>query len=198
MATATRTGRPREFREDDVLEAAMRLFWDRGYHATSVADLTAVTGLHKGSLYGAFGDKHALFVAALRRYGAQNLARMDAELADPSPLAGLRRYLRQQAEQAAGTASARGCLMANSALELLPGDTEVAAVVAAHHRAVTDRLAGALDRARAAGELPAARTGPAQARFLFTVVEGLWELGRTTTDPEPLRDVVESALRAVT
>src|SRR3954452_1582669 len=176
----------------------MRLFWDRGYHATSLADLTAATGLHKGSLYGAFGDKHRLFLAALRRYGAQNLAQMDADLADPSPLAGLRRDLRRQADQAAGVASVRGCLMANSALELLPADAEVAAVVTAHHRAVTDRLAGVLDRARAAGELPAGRGGPAQGRVLYAVIEGLWELGRTTTDPEPLRDVVESALRAVT
>ena len=61
-------GRPRQFDVDQTLDAAMRAFWARGYEATSMADLMAATGLHKGSLYQAFGDKHALFIEALKRY----------------------------------------------------------------------------------------------------------------------------------
>ena len=61
-------GRPREFDVDKALDAAMQAFWAKGYEATSMADLMAATGLHKGSIYGAFGDKHALFVEALTRY----------------------------------------------------------------------------------------------------------------------------------
>ena len=60
--------RPREFDESDVVAAARDEFWSRGYAATSVDDLTAVTGLGKGSLYGAFGDKHGLFLRALDDY----------------------------------------------------------------------------------------------------------------------------------
>ena len=59
-------GRPRQFDEGEVLDAAMQAFWANGYEATSMADLMSVTGLHKGSLYQAFGDKHRLFVASLR------------------------------------------------------------------------------------------------------------------------------------
>ena len=60
--------RPREFDEADVVAAARDEFWTRGYVATSVDDLTTVTGLGKGSLYGAFGDKHGLFLRALDDY----------------------------------------------------------------------------------------------------------------------------------
>ena len=61
-------GRPRQFDEEQVLDAAMKAFWANGYEATSLADLVSVTGLHKGSLYQAFGDKHSLFVQTLNRY----------------------------------------------------------------------------------------------------------------------------------
>ena len=60
--------RPRKFDESDVVAAARDEFWLRGYAATSVDDLTSVTGLGKGSLYGAFGDKHGLFLRALDDY----------------------------------------------------------------------------------------------------------------------------------
>src|SRR5271154_2908835 len=69
--------RPRTFDTDEALEAAMRLFWQRGYEATSMQDLVEALGINRASLYGTFGDKAQLFEAAMKRYGAQ----MDAELA---------------------------------------------------------------------------------------------------------------------
>ena len=72
--------RPRTFDEADVVEAARDQFWNRGYAATSVDDLTAATGLGKGSLYGAFGDKHSLFLRALDRYCVAAMDRVSAQL----------------------------------------------------------------------------------------------------------------------
>lgn len=63
-----KTGRPISFDRDAALEAAMLLFWERGYEGTSMADLTQAMGLNPSSIYAAFGDKHALFSAAVRRY----------------------------------------------------------------------------------------------------------------------------------
>ena len=84
-------GRPREFDTDDVLEAAMQCFWSNGYESTSLADLVAATGLHKGSLYQAFGDKHSLFIRSLKRYLSDVRAQKTAMLAAAeSPLAGVR------------------------------------------------------------------------------------------------------------
>jgi AcrR family transcriptional regulator len=61
-------GRPRSFNEDEVLDAALRTFWLRGYEGTSIDDLTAATGLGRASLYGAFGDKEQMFRRAVERY----------------------------------------------------------------------------------------------------------------------------------
>ena len=84
-------GRPRQFDEDEVLEAAMEAFWANGYEATSLSQLMEATGLHKGSLYQAFGDKHSLFLAALERY-LGNMRRQKNELvaAAATPLDALR------------------------------------------------------------------------------------------------------------
>jgi AcrR family transcriptional regulator len=63
-----KTGRPIGFDKDAALEAAMLLFWERGYEGTSMADLTQATGLNPSSIYAAFGDKHVLFQLAVKRY----------------------------------------------------------------------------------------------------------------------------------
>jgi AcrR family transcriptional regulator len=63
-----KTGRPIGFDKDAALEAAMLLFWERGYEGTSMADLTQAMGLNPSSIYAAFGDKHALFQCAVKRY----------------------------------------------------------------------------------------------------------------------------------
>ena len=60
--------RPRSFDTDSVLTSAMMLFWQQGYEATSIRDLERASGLTAPSLYGAFGNKEALFTAALQRY----------------------------------------------------------------------------------------------------------------------------------
>ena len=76
--------RPRTFDEHEVVAAARDEFWERGYAATSVDDLTAATGLGKGSLYGAFGDKHTLYLRALDDYISSSLEDVRASLRNPS------------------------------------------------------------------------------------------------------------------
>src|SRR6185295_14348282 len=66
--------RPKAFDPDTAAQEAMETFWERGYNATSVNDLLAEMGLNRGSLYGTFGDKKQLFLAALDKYQDQNVA----------------------------------------------------------------------------------------------------------------------------
>ena len=120
-------GRPREFNEDQVLESAMGVFWRKGYENTSMADLLKATGLHKGSLYQAFGDKHSLFIRSLLRY----LRKLGSEVGKAQQNAtsaydGLRLGLHKMlgiccAEDGRNP----GCLALNSLVEKGPDDPEV-------------------------------------------------------------------------
>ena len=71
-------GRPREFNADEALDRALHVFWTKGYAATSMQDLLDAMGLSKSSFYEFFGSKHDAFMAALRRYGDREVARLDA------------------------------------------------------------------------------------------------------------------------
>ncbi len=119
--------RPRTFDETDVVAAARDQFWSRGYAATSVDDLTAVTGLGKGSLYGAFGDKHGLFLRALDDYIGTALEGVRTQLRDPAFGAydRLTRHIRAQARALGADKTRRGCMIAKSAAELGAVDDDV-------------------------------------------------------------------------
>jgi len=110
--SATRSvGRPREFDEDNVLEAAMDAFWNKGYEATSLADLCDCTGLHKGSLYQSFGDKHELFMRALHHYSDKEFREVMAVAFDSdSPLQNVRAVVHKVCESAM---DCKGCLVIN-------------------------------------------------------------------------------------
>src|SRR6516225_6652522 len=68
MKTSVKAGRPTGFDTDRALDVAMRLFWERGYEGTSMADLSSAMGIHPSSIYAAFGDKQELFALAAKRY----------------------------------------------------------------------------------------------------------------------------------
>lgn len=134
MNTTTKNpvGRPREFDEDKVLAAAIDVFWLQGYDSTSMADLLAATGLHKGSLYQAFGDKHTLFIQALQRYVDEFCREMrDAVESVDSGLEAVRALLLQSMEKGCrGEDGNVGCLVINTLVDMGMEDPEVVAVLA--------------------------------------------------------------------
>ena len=112
--------RPREFDDHDVVATARDHFWTHGYAGTSVGNLVEATGLGKGSLYGAFGDKHGLFLRALEDYIGTMIESIQDQLRDPARSAydRLVRHLRTQARSVAADRDRRGCMLAKSAAEL--------------------------------------------------------------------------------
>jgi len=150
--SATRSvGRPREFDEDTVLEAAMGAFWDKGYEATSLADLCGCTGLHKGSLYQSFGDKHELFMRALHHYSDKEFREVMAVAFDSdSPLQNLRAVVHKVCESAM---DCKGCLVINSMVELSPHDDQVKATVNSFAEKRLRVMAEMIGKARDAGEI---------------------------------------------
>ena len=101
---------------DDALDAAIGVFWERGYQGASMTDLVAATGLQKGSLYKAFEDKHDLFMKSLARYLERGLSDLDRALrGGASPKAGLRNWLEAMVVERSCTGDRRvGCFAINS------------------------------------------------------------------------------------
>jgi TetR/AcrR family transcriptional regulator, transcriptional repressor for nem operon len=176
----------------------MELFWTQGYDATSVSDLTAVLGLHPGSLYRTFGDKHALFLRALERY-RQSQARplAPALLAGGPVLARIRAVLAGLIELAAEESKPRGCLAANTVGALLPGDNAVAGAVAGVLADVEDGFLQGLRAAARRGEIPAAVDLAAWAAALTMLLQGLQVMVKADPDPRRLLRSVDAVLSAL-
>lgn len=188
--------RPRGFDSALILDKAAETFRAKGYASASVDDLEKATGLRRASLYGAFGDKHALYLAALRRYDATRAARLIAELdAAPTGRKALERFFTAALTECARDSS--GCLLANAAMERAAVDAAAARCVADNRRRLEGALHAALLRGRADGSLRARRDARASARFLFAAVLGLRALAKAGGAPAQLREIAEIALAAV-
>jgi TetR/AcrR family transcriptional repressor of nem operon len=186
--------RPREFDVDAALRAAMTTFWERGYEGASLSDLTAATGVGRQSLYLAFGDKRALYLAALDRYRELFQAPLlDALRAGGDVRAVLRSALLSLVDGSCGPPE-RGCLLVNAATERGGHDEEVRRRVAAAFQALEDALVEALDVAAAAGTLHAGRDHRSLARLLCATIQGLRVVAAAGTDPRALGDTVDTAL----
>ena len=165
-------GRPREFDTSAMLEVVTKAFWDEGYAATSLSDLMDVTGLKKGSLYAAYGDKHSLFLKCLKNYLSNRREQTEAHFAAPGePLTKLSQWLDEATASCAASADPCGCFAINSMVELGPHDTDVKALLDHHFEAVEDMLTKVISDGQKESRL---RPGPArvQARLLLSIVAG--------------------------
>lgn len=118
--------RPREFDETRVIENLMNVFWDKGYEATTMQDLVKASGLLKGSLYGAFGDKQALYMTALKHYNRTRIqACIDILNGEGGARQKVARLFDNVIESTKRGLFAGGCLLCNASLEKAVSDREV-------------------------------------------------------------------------
>jgi AcrR family transcriptional regulator len=138
--------RPRQFDETKVIESLMNVFWEKGYQATSMQDLVAATGLHKGSLYGAFGDKHAMYLAALGHYNRTRIqAAIDMLNGEGSPRQKIARLFDNVIEATKRGLFAGGCLLCNASLEMAATDRQIKNEVKTTIRRLKVAIMGALE-----------------------------------------------------
>lgn len=189
--------RTKEFDPEAALQAALDLFWARGYEATSMADLVEHLGIGRASIYATFGNKHELYLKAMDRYLETRDPGLVEELSAPGPaLPAVRALVRRfAAEAAAEGLRLTGCFVTNSAAELAPRDPVVARRVELSWEQIETLLYAALTRARAQGELPEGRDPRTLSRMLLVLLQGIRVVGKASTDPARVRDAAEEALR---
>jgi TetR/AcrR family transcriptional regulator, transcriptional repressor for nem operon len=191
--------RPRKFAEGDVVAAARDEFWTRGYAATSVDDLTVATGLGKGSLYGAFGDKHGLYLRALDDYIASSLDGVRAQLRDPAYSAydRLARHLRAQVKAIAADTDRRGCMMAKGAAELAGIDDAVEKKVERAYATWRDELVACVKEAQRDGDIDAKQNPQALAGALLAFMRGQEALHKGGAKPAQLKAAADEMVSLI-
>lgn len=186
--------RTKEFDPDVALQRAMELFWQRGYEATSMANLVEHMGIGRESIYATFGSKRELYAKAYEHYLATGVDFVE-ELSQPGPaLPAIRALVERYAEEAAHDTTHRGCLVVNTAVELAPHDQALARRVESNWDFIETTLTTALTRARAQGELTPDKNPRSLARFLLTTLQGIRVIGKSSNNPARLRDTATQAL----
>lgn len=190
--------RHKEFDTDAALDQAMETFWTYGYEGTSIQDLVERMGINRGSLYGTFGDKQRLFLAALKRYDQAVTRRLLDTLERPgSGKEAIRRFFRTKIAYALAADRPPGCLVTNSVVERALHDRPTAARVAASLARMEDAFHQALVRAQHAGEVGKRRNLRALARYLTMCAQGLSVVGKVRPQRAALRQIVAVALAAL-
>ncbi len=188
--------RPRSFDEDEVLRVATDQFWATGYAAARVDDIAAATGLGKGSLYGAFGDKRHLFLRAFDVHcaGLVEGVRRALDGPDASAFERLRAHVLAVADATASDVSLRGCLLAKGTAELSGQDPAVVATARRTFAAIDELIASCVAGAQRAGDIDPDADPARLAGLLLAVLRGIEALGKADTSPDSLRTIAETAL----
>lgn len=189
--------RTKAFEPDEIADAAMEVFWHRGYAATTIQDLVEGTGLSRSSLYDTFQNKEGLYQQALRRYSSVTTANVELLTGPGSPRTLIRQLLTKVAESELNDPQQRGCLVANASLELAGQDEAVAELVRHNFQRLQKALQQLIERGQRTGEIRTDKNARALARFFVATVQGLRVLGKGTQVSQRRRclmDVIDVAL----
>jgi TetR/AcrR family transcriptional regulator, transcriptional repressor for nem operon len=189
-------GRPREFDMDEALDRAIQVFCEQGYNATSIGDLIDAMGLASGSIYKAFKDKRAVFLAALDRHIALRKEQIAAAANSSKPARErLRDVLAHFVEVSKGIEGRRGCLVVGSAVELAILDREVAVRVNASIAKNESFLADLIREGQADGSIPGKIDPEATARVMVCLTQGLRVVGKSGRAPRDTSAAVDIAMK---
>ncbi len=187
-------GRPREFDVDTALDAALCVFWRKGYEGTSYTDLTEATGVERPALYSAFGNKEALFRRVLVRYYERYLDYLPAALARPTARAVVEHLLTGAIDLNTRYPDRTGCLGINGGLAGSDEAEPVRLALVEARAAGEAQLRERLERAQAEGDLPETARPDILAAFLMAVLHGMAVQAKAGFSRETLQAVAAQAL----
>lgn len=189
-------GRPREFDVDLAIDKAIGVFSERGYHATSVGDLTQAMELTQGSLYKAFKDKKDIYIAAVERYKLVQSRRFEAAVQTgrngrEKLLAGMNFY----ADACVGPSGGQGCLVVGAAADLASLDDDIARVVRGAIDARENILGRLVREGQADGSVSNTKDAAALAKTALCIIYGMRVVGKTGLTKAELSSVVDVAMK---
>lgn len=186
--------RQREFDEEKALDDAMLLFWEKGYKATSLSDLTAKMGIQRPSLYSAFGDKEKLFEAALRKYTKLHASHIRKKLQNNlSVKEAFQTFFEDLVEEEYKESPNKGCFCINTMVELAPHDEKFEILTREHQMYLSIIFQETIVRGIRSGELESSLNAKVLAQTLVVSVIGLTVLMKS----RPERSFVENSVAMI-
>ncbi|MGX5734610.1 TetR/AcrR family transcriptional regulator [Bosea thiooxidans] len=190
-------GRPRSFDRQKALESAMAVFWDRGYQAASMSDLTEAMGINPPSLYAAFGSKEELYREAIAHYTATESDEIVAPLRRaPTARAAVEGYLMASAKTFTRPGRPPGCMIVLAAVNAVGVGEDTSRILREMRAASVAMIAERLERAVAEGELPASLDPHAVASYYVTVQQGMSIQARDGASRPLLEAIAHGAMAA--
>lgn len=190
--------RTKAFDTDEVLDRALRIFWRNGYEGTSMQDLIDGMQINRASLYDTFGNKEALYLAALQRYQKQNREQMQ-QLLDrhASVRAALDELLEMMIQESLNDPEKKGCFVVNATTGLANRYPTINRLVSDNEQQVAYAFEKLIKQGQTQGEIGVERDVPTLSSYLFASLQGLRVLAVTNSDLPLLRQVKDTVLSAV-
>ncbi|MEI2467645.1 TetR/AcrR family transcriptional regulator [Niallia taxi] len=185
--------RLREFDEEKALDAAMHLFWEKGYSATSLSDLTAKMGIQRPSLYAAFGDKEGLFEAALRRYTKLHASKIRIKLQNKPVREGIRTFFEELVEEEYKKEPSKGCFCINTMVELASRNEKFEILTREHQMYLSVLFQELIEEGVRNGEFTNNLNSKALAQMLVTSLVGLTVMIKS----RPERSFIDNSLAVI-
>lgn len=186
-----------QFDREAAVEAAVKVFWRKGFMATSMDDIKKATGVNESSLYNTFGNKEGLYKEALARYREKVMTKFASLPNLEQPKETLRTMLLGTAKLATTEEGAAGCMLMNSAMELGAQYHEIADYARETYAQIEEWLYATVKRGQELGEISSERDARALARYLSFNIQGMFAVARTAPTKEFMRDVAETLLRVL-
>jgi AcrR family transcriptional regulator len=183
----------RQFDEDALLEASLKTFWQNGFAATSMIEVAEATGVQRGSLYNAYGDKERLFLLAFERYSSRFLGSVRQALSNPDPAAALTAMFKGMIANMSEGAPSRGCLTTKTSIELPLAGKAIEARVKRLNQDLTAVIGDALSTATARRKLSC--DPEVAADLAVTFARGLAVMERAYRNPQHLEKMAQQFVR---
>lgn len=186
--------RPAQFDRTKALEAAMKLFWTRGYTATSLPDLLAAMGIARSSFYASFKTKRAVFMECLELFGDRTLEMVERDTSKMSAAALPRAFFEATLLDVSRRKATQGCMMVNTVLELADVDNELNQLATQKLAAVENAFKRAFEQAQREGQFDSRHSPEDLASMVMTINLGLRVQSRQKQSTQQLKSLIDNSL----
>jgi len=166
-------GRPRSFDEEQAIDSAMRVFWEKSYEGATMADLTEATGLNRSSIHAAFGSKEGLFLKVVERYWEGPMSHIPKALAEPTLRRVVEALIRGMVNFLSTPGNPKGCLAVHGALVCGTNGERVMQFMAEWRKTTVSMIKQRIQQAQRKGELRAEVNAADYARYIAAMMAGL-------------------------